>query len=104
MMLIIIYLFQPPEWFLIIYDLHFRLEFSTIQPKKRKKKWSYTQKMNYAPNCKYSISFADLKLPKEIWTLDLKFSCSDISKLERILAQIHKYLQKITFLVDTSTF
>lgn len=42
---------------------------------------SYPRKMNYALNCKYSISSAHMKVPKEIRARDLKFSSSDIFRL-----------------------
>lgn len=58
----------------------------------------YPQKMNYALNCKYSISSPHLKVPKEIWALDLKCSSSDISWLCRAPPPKHRSLPwKIAF-------
>lgn len=98
MKLIITCSFLPLEWHLIMYDLHFRLKFSTIHLRERKKMKSRTEKkMNYAPNCKYSISFADLKLPKEIWRLDLNSVIVTFPSSEECLHNFTSVCKKTAF-------
>lgn len=60
--------------------------------------------MNYALNCKYSISFADLKLPKEIRTLDLNSVAVTFPSSEECLHKFASVCKGTKFLVDTSIF
>lgn len=59
---------------------------------------SHTEKkMNYALNCKYSISFADPKLPKEIWRLDLNSVTVTFPSSEECLHNFTSVCKKTAF-------